>query len=889
MSKLNEQQQAVVDSTADRLLVLAGAGSGKALRNGTKVKTVEGDVPIEQLTEGDLVFGLDGNLYPVRGVYPQGKLDVYRITFSDGNFIDCNKDHIWIYQTQSMRNDGRDTNLTSGTLEEMMKIPLKVTSTRLAYNNLWIPMCKPCQYSKKELPIDPYLLGLLIGDGCISENAQGIQFSNVESDILDKLSELVAEWDCKVVPHKHGIDCSISKCSGKSNRLNDKLNELKLRHKSIHKELPDMYLRSSIDDRLSLLKGLIDTDGYVEGSSYCYYTSSSRLALQVMELAESLGFNVKLTTRKNPHYGKDEKKVYSKNTSYELRIKTSRDIPNIHSSAKHSEKRKKSRNQNFARRHVISIEKLEGQQAEMTCISVASPDHSFLTEHYIPTHNTHTMLERINKLVVDGVSPTDILVLTFTNAAAFEMRDRYKRSHTNKIIPEFRTFHSFCYHLLIVDKSIREHLGYSQPPTVGDAGMLKRIETEAKMQCNIKLPQAKLSGEVPCSTPSEKQEYELYKKCINKLMKQKNVITFDILATEVSELFTENSDLTTKYKQRYKYIFVDEFQDTDMQQVKFISSFNHSKFCVVGDCLQNLYSFRGCTNEVIKSLSKSPDWEKIRLFENYRSTTQICDFANKMSTYADKEYRIEMHAQRGGDKVEVIPGAYAGWEAPVDTVHTKILLDRLLDKKTDKDVAVLCRTNKEVKYICDRLNAAGILYSSGKRNEDALNILKSVHDNEYMLDWLSSFLTAEKYAEYIRLASQVENPDISWFAKEYGSVPGIKERGQAIVEIRKILRSSKATVSKVADIFKTLGIKSGELTSVETDEDILPTIIETIESQGDQDIYVGTIHSSKGLEYDTVYVMGVNDRSFQLKDEDMLNLYYVAITRAKNHLVVFRA
>lgn len=502
---------------------------------------------------------------------------------------------------------------------------------------------------------------------------------------------------------------------------------------------------------------------------------------------------------------------------------------------------------------------------------------------------TFTMLERINRLVNAGINPNNILVLTFTNKAAFDMRDRYKRSHTGRTIPEFRTFHSFCYHLLIIDKAIREKLGYSQPPTVGDSAEIKRIEAEAKMKCGTKLSVAKLSGEEPCTTMKEKEEYELYKKCVKKIMKQKNIITFDILANEVSELFTQTDELSKKYKDRYKHIFVDEMQDTDPQQVKFIGSFNNSRFCLLGDALQNIYQFRNCTNDFIKMLSKDDSWTKIKLFENYRSTNQICEFANKMSTYADNEYRIEMHGQREGDKVEVIPGAHAGWETPVDSYHTKMLIDRLSKKQEDKDVAILCRTNKEVKYICDKLKAAGILYSSGKRNEDALSILKSVHDNEYMLDWLSSFLPAEKYAEYIRLAAQVENPDIAWFAKEYGSTTGINERGRSIVEIRKILKSNKATVSKVADIFKALGIKSGELTSIERDEDILPTLIDTIESQGDQDIYVGTIHSSKGLEYDTVYVMGVDDRSFQLGTEDMNNLYYVALTRAKNHLVVFSA
>ena len=783
---------------------------------------------------------------------------------------------------------------------------------------------------------------------------------------------------------------------------------------------------------------------------------------------------------------------------------------------------------------------------------------------------THTMLERINRIINEGENPKHILVLTFTNKAAFDMRDRYKRSHEGKIVPEFRTFHSFCYHLLVIDANIRTHLGYSQPPTVGDSGTIKKIEAEAKMQCNITLSDAKLHDITLCSTLKEKQQHELFTKNVKRLMKSKNIITFDILAREVSELFTEDSQLVQPYKDRYRYIFVDEFQDTDPQQVKFISSFKSTKFCVIGDVLQcqpagtkvlmsdntekniedivvgdsvigyvpgdgrfrrtcavtgvenhysedivevisdnhsskyskehityakihlegnedkrcvylmcndkgwwrigesslylyqgnefgpkhrmheegcsrvwilkvcdnsreaswyeeqfaafkfgipdttfqfantyryteetmqmlydNLpdieerakkcleyygldirypffdkyldgsrhmsklhlfpirvgdliptimdiavpvphenpnslyrvgyeqiktihkcpseqvyslevdfthnyiadgilthnciYQFRGCTNDVIKALAKDDSWQHIRLFENYRSTNQICNFANKMSKYAEDAYRIEMRGQRDGDKVEVIPGAHANWEAPVDSYHTKILLERLQSRNEDKDVAVLCRTNKEVAYICDKLKANGILYSSGKRNEDALNILKSVSDNDYMLDWLSSFLTAEKYAEYIRLASQVENPDIVWFASEYNQVPGIKERGKAIVDIRKVLRTKKAIISKVADIFKILGIKSGEIKAIETDEDILPTIIDIIESQGDQDVYVGTIHSSKGLEYDTVYVMGVDDRSFQLGTEDMNNLYYVALTRAKNHLVVFTA
>lgn len=780
---------------------------------------------------------------------------------------------------------------------------------------------------------------------------------------------------------------------------------------------------------------------------------------------------------------------------------------------------------------------------------------------------THTMLERIDRLVKEGTPATRILVLTFTNAAAFEMRERYKSNHSSKITPEFKTFHSFCYHLLIIDKSIRDYLGYSEVPKVISESELKKVETTAKMQCNLKLSEDKISGKVSCSL-REQQQLDLYRKAVKRLLKTGNMITFDILAKEVSELFTSNNSLADKYKSKYNYIFVDEFQDTDPSQVRFLSSFKNSNFCFIGDCLQcqpagtkvrmsdlsekniediqvgdnvvgcvqkdgrfrksckvtdveshisedivevksanhssryskehityakihlegnedkrcvylmcndkgwwrigecslylysgkdfgpkyrmheegcskvwilkvcdnsreaswyeeqfaafkfgipdttfqfdniyrytgetmqmlydsipdiedramkcleyygldirypffnkytdaskhmsklhifplyvgNLipgimdiavpvpheeryrlykleyeqilevsecepetvyslevdfthnyiadgvlthnciYQFRGCTNDFIKLLAKDETWDRIKLYQNYRSTNQICNFANNMSKYADAEYRIEMKGQRDGDAVEVIYGAYSDWKHVVCESHCSILLDRLRQHNNGNDVAVLCRTNNEVRYICQLLKDNGILYSSGKRNEDALHILKSVQDDDYMLDWLSSFLSADKYAEYIRAAAQEENPDIRWFSKEYGNYPEIKSRGKVIVDIRKVLRKSTNIVSKAADILNLLGIK-GIVEDIESEEDIIPGLISIISNQGDQDIYVGTIHSSKGLEYDTVYIMGVDDKSFKLLSEEMNNLYYVGLTRAKNHLVVFR-
>ena len=503
---------------------------------------------------------------------------------------------------------------------------------------------------------------------------------------------------------------------------------------------------------------------------------------------------------------------------------------------------------------------------------------------------TATMIERISRLVKDGVAPSSILVLTFTNAAGLEMKERYKKIHPTGVIPEFRTFHSFCYSLIVKDKELRNLVGYDKVPTVVEECELKRLEKSVKMQCNIKLSDAKLAGEGKL-TPQEQFEVEMYKKALKKMIRQENIITFDILCYDVGNLFVQNHECVKRYKEQYKYIFVDEFQDTDPKQIQFLNSFKgddyHFYFC--GDCLQNIYQFRNCSNETIKILSKDDSWTKIRLFENYRSTRQICEFANKMSRYADKDYRIEMNGQKDGNRVRVIYGAASSWTKPISDDHMAELMDMIRAMKGGG--AVLCRSNKEVEYVCSVLQENGIAFGTNKPNEDAVHILKSAVDDDYMLDWLSSFLTAAKYTEYLRAAAQVETPDIRWFANIYGQTPGINSRGKSIVAIRKILKdTTKPIISRCADILAELKMENILLDEIpEADSDIIECLISNIEATQSQDLYVGTIHSSKGLEYGTVFVMGVDDKSFPLdKGEEMLNLYYVAITRAQNELVIFR-
>lgn len=504
---------------------------------------------------------------------------------------------------------------------------------------------------------------------------------------------------------------------------------------------------------------------------------------------------------------------------------------------------------------------------------------------------TKTMLSRIERLIRQGVDPRSILALTFTNKAAAEMEYRYGRIpgiNAFKGKPEFRTFHGFCYSLIVKDVAVRERLGYTRIPSVCDDSEMKEIKTKVKLALNCKLTDAQLDNDVPLSR-ADKEEKLLFQKALIKEIKKENVITFDIMCYNVCELFEKDDDCIKKYKEKYKYIHVDEFQDTDRRQFRFASSFpDTTNFWFCADALQNIYSFRGTTNEYVKSLSVAPGWKVIKLSKNYRSTRQICDFANKFSTYAKDEYRITMEGQRDGEEPEVIYGSNSSYNEPVDTIHLDILIEKL--KKNKRESAILCRTNKECGAVRAALKEAGIEFSASNKSHDTVDILESSLDNQYMLGWLSTKLEGRDYGDYIRLSAQEANPDINWFLKIYGNNDKINKGAKKVIEIRNIVNSCPDLKEQFSKITTLLRIKSKcEFPEDATSsKDIVESIRNQIQEIEDSQIYIGTVHSAKGLEYDTVYVMGVNDTMFQLGTEEMNNLAYVAFTRAKNHLTVFR-
>ena len=228
---------------------------------------------------------------------------------------------------------------------------------------------------------------------------------------------------------------------------------------------------------------------------------------------------------------------------------------------------------------------------KMQMKAVMSDSNRILVLAGAGTGKTTTMLARISRLVESGISPSEILVLTFTNSAACDMKDRYLRDHKDEKAPQFCTFHSFCYQLLAKDSKVRQQLRYVQLPSVAKESYIERIKTTCIQQCGIKLSMAKLNGKIPI-TQKEKFQFDIFWKQYDKMLRQNNLITFDIMCYEVGDLFVKQNYIVQKYLEKFKYIFVDEFQDTDHKQWDFVSAFKDSSIFVVGDVKQELYAFR---------------------------------------------------------------------------------------------------------------------------------------------------------------------------------------------------------------------------------------------------------------------------------------------------------
>jgi len=367
-----KNQEDFIITLAENTVVLATgpAGTGKALTLHSNLFTKFGPIKMRDVKVGDEIANPDGGFSKVTGVYPQGKKTVCRVFFSNGCYVDCCEEHLW----KVRHNDNGWDRIVD--TKFLMKNCRRHDGKRV----ISISCTKPVSFERKEYLIDPYFMGIIISEGGLTNRC--LCFTSCEKEIMQKVqSSLVEGYVCKSSSYKdHRLVKSKRSC--KKNIYIEELRELGIWGKySYQKHIPEKYKYGSVDQRIALLQGLMDGDGTVskEGAiSYC--TTSFSLIKDFCELVYSLGGTTRITEKT----GSLKQDGTRHRKSYRCHLNLPNDIEIFLLTRK--KKRVVSRKKYFPKLYVDRVEKL-GEQ-EMQCISVDHKDHLYLTDNYIPTHNT---------------------------------------------------------------------------------------------------------------------------------------------------------------------------------------------------------------------------------------------------------------------------------------------------------------------------------------------------------------------------------------------------------------------------------------------------------------------------------------------------------------------
>ena len=581
---------------------------------------------------------------------------------------------------------------------------------------------------------------------------------------------------------------------------------------------------------------------------------------------------------------------------------------------------------------------------------------------------TRVLTHRIAYLMEEkGVAPWNILAITFTNKAAGEMRERVNKligSGAEKIWVS--TFHSACVRIL------RRHggwVGYDTNFAIYDGDDQKTIMKEVckKLQIDTKKYKERAflsrisAAKDELKTPEEyaldaigSYTEELTAKVYaeyQRQLKANNALDFDDLIVKTVELFQMNPDVLDEYQERFRYIMVDEYQDTNTAQFKLVRllASKYRNLCVVGDDDQSIYKFRGANIGNILNFEKIfPDACTVKLEQNYRSTQNILDAANHViRNNKGRKEKTLWTANGEGEKVKVRSFSTAFEEAE----HVAGDISRKIrNQEADhRDFAVLYRTNAQSRMFEEKFLMANIPYKivggvnfyARKEIKDLLSYLKTIDNAKDDLA-VRRILNVPKRGigatTVSRIQEYADEENISFYEalEKARQIPGVA-RGAAKIEgfvsLIRVLRTQEEFFS-VTDLLKEVIERTGyvkELEAEDTDEargrienidelfnktvayeedaqePSLSGFLEEIALVADIDsldeesshVVLMTLHSAKGLEFPEVYLTGMEDglfpshMSIDEEDEDALEeerrLCYVGITRAMRQLTLSAA
>lgn len=610
------------------------------------------------------------------------------------------------------------------------------------------------------------------------------------------------------------------------------------------------------------------------------------------------------------------------------------------------------------------LEKLNPQQRE----AVQHTEGPLLILAGAGSGKTRVLTCRIAYLIEHcGVRPWNIMAITFTNKAAGEMRERVDGlvGMGSEAI-WVSTFHSSCCRIL---RRYIDRIGYDNSFTIYDTDdsrqVMKAVIKELELNPKIYKEKAllgKISAaknnlvspdemEADASRWEEKQTARAYR-AYQKRLKKNNALDFDDLLVLAVELFEKAPDVLESYQERFRYILIDEYQDTNTVQFRFVKLLaeKYRNICVVGDDDQSIYKFRGANIMNILNFEKSfPGAKVIKLEQNYRSTQSILDAANEViSNNSGRKEKKLWTDNRQGTRVRFREFQTGYDEA--EFVAGEIAKKVREENRSYRDYAVLYRTNAQSRLFEEKMIAADIPYKlvggvnfySRREIKDMLAYLKTVDNG---LDDLAvqRIVNVPKRGVGATSLARVQNyaleNGISFYEalQDADRIPGL---GRSLNGIRKFttligrLRAAGREYLNVREILEMIISETGYVAELEeegTDEDkarieninelvsktadymeqaenpslseflqqvSLVADIDSVDPDGDY-VLLMTLHSAKGLEFDYVYMTGMEENTFPSymavsgEDSEELEeerrLCYVGITRARKELTMTAA
>ncbi|MFF7458714.1 helicase-related protein [Kitasatospora sp. NPDC008115] len=376
-------------------LLQGEVGSGKAQPLDSLVLTPDGFKAMGSVREGDLVVTPSGELAPVTGVFPQGEREVWRLLLSDGSSVECDDEHLWIVATSCAWHRGEQPKVL--TTREIRQDLHK----RNGSSKWYLPQAVPVDLGPDGgQPLDPYLMGLLLGDGTFRHQ---LGFSTADAEIRDAVAAAVPA-ECVVVPsssrpYDYGINLAGPRGGTRRNPVIQALRDFGLWGLTSHdKFVPTGYLNAPVKQRLAVLQGLLDTDGTVGrgGCDVSFCSASRRLADDVAWLVRSLGGRARVRPKK---------------AAFEVSVALPAGHPPFRLARK-AERVAERPKYNTFRRGIRQIEYVGRKPVQ--CISVGHPDAAYVTDNFTVTHNTLVALRAMLAVVDAGgqavlLAPTEVL------------------------------------------------------------------------------------------------------------------------------------------------------------------------------------------------------------------------------------------------------------------------------------------------------------------------------------------------------------------------------------------------------------------------------------------------------------------------------------------------